>query len=139
MDKKERGAILKSLREEKKLRQSDLADFLEISQQAYQRYENGTSEPNGDGFVKLADFYNVSTDYLLGRTSVKAMAVTAEDEMSEQDIKAIENSIVDSYTQMSVETRRACIKAIMQIVGDVFDIEEIPDDEELLQDTKQAL
>lgn len=120
MDKKERGAILKSLREEKKLRQSDLADFLEISQQAYQRYENGTSEPNGDGFVKLADFYHVSTDYLLGRTPVKAMATLAEDEPTEEEIKQLETQIIASYTQMSIETRRESIKILMQIVGDVF-------------------
>ena len=120
MDKKVRGAILKSLREEKKLRQSDLADFLEISQQAYQRYENGTSEPNGDGFVKLADFYHVSTDYLLGRTPVKAMATLAEDEPTEEEIKQLEAQIIASYTQMSIETRRESIKILMQIVGDVF-------------------
>ena len=120
MDKKERGAILKSLREEKKLRQSDLADFLEISQQAYQRYENGTSEPNGDGFVKLADFYHVSTDYLLGRTTVKAMNTLPADEPTEEEVKQLEAQIIASYTQMSIETRRESIKILMQIVGDVF-------------------
>ena len=65
--KVKRGQILKELRTKKGLKQSDMADFLGITPQAYQRYEYGTSEPNADGYSKLADFYGVSTDYLLGR------------------------------------------------------------------------
>lgn len=115
MDKKERGAILKSLREEKKLRQSDLADFLEISQQAYQRYENGTSEPNGDGFVKLADFYKVSTDYLLGRTDIKAMAGTTPAE--QLDVTAAEQEIIRRYTEFPEEVRLLLLETIRKLVG----------------------
>lgn len=66
----QRGQILKDLRIKKGLKQSDIADYLEITQQAYQRYEYGTSEPNSDGYIKLADFYGVSVDYLLGREPV---------------------------------------------------------------------
>ena len=62
-----RGQILKDLRTQKGLKQSDLAEIMGITQQAYQRYEYGTSEPNADGFAFLADFYGVTTDYLLGR------------------------------------------------------------------------
>lgn len=64
-----RGQILKDLREKKHLRQSDLATILDVTQQAYQRYEYGTAEPNYDALCKLADFYGVTTDYLLGRES----------------------------------------------------------------------
>lgn len=62
-----RGQILKELRTKKGLKQSDLAELLKISQQAYQRYESGTSEPNADGFTILANFYGVTIDYLLDR------------------------------------------------------------------------
>lgn len=122
MDKKERGAILKSLREEKKLRQSDLADFLEISQQAYQRYENGTSEPNGDGFVKLADFYKVSTDYLLGRTKIKAMAGTTPAE--QLDVTAAEQEIIRRYAEFPEELRLLLLDTIRKLVG----LPEVPED-----------
>lgn len=135
------NTILKELRQSKNMTQAEAADFLGVNLSSYQKYERAknTIIPSVDVIVQIADRYNVSTDYLLGRTSVKAMAVTAEDEMSEEEIKAIEDSIVDSYTQMSVETRRACIQALMQVVGDVFDIEEIPEDEEMLLDTDAAL
>ena len=62
-----RGQILKELRIKKGLKQSELAELLNISQQAYQRYEAGTSEPNADGFTILANFYGVTIDYLLDR------------------------------------------------------------------------
>ena len=62
-----RGQILKDLRKSKGLNQSELASMLEISNQAYQKYEYGTAEPNYDTLCKLADFYGVTTDYLLGR------------------------------------------------------------------------
>lgn len=62
-----RGQILKELRIKKGLKQSDIADLLKITQQAYQRYEYGTSEPNADGFTILANFYGVTVDYLLDR------------------------------------------------------------------------
>lgn len=65
--KTKRGQILKELRTKRGLKQSDLADLLKISQQAYQRYEAGASEPNADGFTMLANFYGVTIDYLLGR------------------------------------------------------------------------
>ena len=124
MEKKERGAILKSLREEKNLRQADLADFLEISQQAYQRYENGTSEPNGDGFIKLADFYHVSTDYLLGRTPVRAMNTLPVGALSEEEVKDIDAAIVSGYTQLSLETRRAFIAMLEELFGNIFERED---------------
>lgn len=51
-----------------KLTQRQVADNLGISQPSYIRYENGTSEPNLTSLSKLADLFDVSVDYLLGRT-----------------------------------------------------------------------
>ncbi len=51
-----------------KLTQRQVADNLGISQPSYIRYENGTSEPNLTNLKTLADLFDVSVDYLLGRT-----------------------------------------------------------------------
>lgn len=51
---------IRSLREDHDFRQCDLASVLHVSQNTYSQYENGV--------IELADFYNVSIDYLLGRT-----------------------------------------------------------------------
>lgn len=59
---------LKALRMQKKLTHQDMADFLGITRQGYSKYENGQSQPDIDTINKLAQFFNVTTDYLLGRT-----------------------------------------------------------------------
>ncbi len=50
--------------------QRDMAERLGISQPSYVRYENGTSEPTQENLVKIADIFDVSTDYLLGRNII---------------------------------------------------------------------
>lgn len=59
---------LKDLREDKDLKQQDLADYLGITRSAYSNYENGIREVPLTVLMKIADFYRVSVDYLLGRT-----------------------------------------------------------------------
>lgn len=50
------------------LTQRQVAEHLQVAQPSYIRYENGTSEPTLENLVKLADFFDVSVDYLLGRS-----------------------------------------------------------------------
>ena len=56
------------LRKDRKLRQKDIAMLLHCSQVCYSRYERGERSLPVTALVILADFYGVSTDYLLGRT-----------------------------------------------------------------------
>lgn len=62
---------IKELREDNDLLQRHLADYLNCSQVAYSRYELGLRDIPSDVLIALADFYNTSTDYILGRTSNK--------------------------------------------------------------------
>ncbi|WP_097025436.1 helix-turn-helix domain-containing protein [Clostridium peptidivorans] len=62
------GDRLRELREEKQLTQEELGKLLNISRQAVSGYEAEGNEPNLQNLVKLADIFNVSLDYLLGRT-----------------------------------------------------------------------
>lgn len=59
---------IKGLREEKNMNQEQVAKILNISQRTYSYYENGRDIPI-PLLLKLADFYNVSLDYLLNRTN----------------------------------------------------------------------
>ena len=63
--------ILKSLRKEKKLTQSDLAKLLNLSTSTISMYEIGNRTPDLETLEIFADFFNVDTDYILGRSSVK--------------------------------------------------------------------
>lgn len=62
---------LKDLREDKDLNQTQLANLLFMKQQQYSRYETGKIEIPLNILISLADFYNVSLDYLTGRTDKK--------------------------------------------------------------------
>lgn len=50
------------------LTQKQVAEYLKISQPSYIRYENGSAEPNFENLSRLADLFDVSVDYLLGRS-----------------------------------------------------------------------
>lgn len=62
------GARLKLFREKEGMLQKELADKLQITQQTISLYESGKREPDYDTLKKIADCFNTSTDYLLGRT-----------------------------------------------------------------------
>lgn len=51
-----------------KVTQREMANLLGMAQPSYIRYENGTAEPNLENVVKIADYFDVSVDYLLGRS-----------------------------------------------------------------------
>ena len=63
--------LLKSLREDRDLHQKDVASYLGVSRSAYSNYENGSREPGIEILKKLADFFRVSMDELLGYTPKK--------------------------------------------------------------------
>ena len=62
---------LRDLREDRDLKQQALAELLQVHQTTYSDYERGNLNIPLAALDTLADFYGVSVDYLLGRTSVK--------------------------------------------------------------------
>jgi len=59
---------LLELRKDRKLSRQAVADAVQISAKTYERYENGEREPAATTLAALADFFEVSADYLLGRS-----------------------------------------------------------------------
>ena len=82
--------ILRGLREDRDLKQSNIADIIGTTQQQYSKYETGESELPLRALSILADFYNVSADYLLGRTECR------------EGIAALNKVIVDGTTAGSL-------------------------------------
>lgn len=62
---------IRDLREDKDLKQENIANILGITQQQYQLYESGKREIKIEKLITLAQFYNVSVDYILGLTNSK--------------------------------------------------------------------
>ncbi len=59
---------LRDLREDNDLTQKQIADFLHIKQNTYCQYESGRRQIPLEMLIKLADFYDVTLDFLVGRT-----------------------------------------------------------------------
>ena len=59
---------IRNLREDNDLKQRELAEILNCSQRIYSNYERGDVDIPTDILIKLADYYDVSPDYILGRT-----------------------------------------------------------------------
>lgn len=62
---------IRNLREDHDKTQADIANYLHVKQTTYSKYELGKINIPIDVFIKLSDYYHVSVDYLLGRTSKK--------------------------------------------------------------------
>lgn len=67
----ETGKILMELRKEKNIGQKELAAYLSLSTGTISNYENGVHSPDLSTLCKLADYFDVTTDYLLNRTSYR--------------------------------------------------------------------
>lgn len=80
---------IKELREEKGISQQQLAEILSIHRTAVAKYESETISAKTEMLEKLADIFNVSTDYLLGRTDEKSPSLN-RDRLDEEEWKALE-------------------------------------------------
>ena len=79
---------IKKLRQEKEVYQADLAKYLGLKQQTISAYENGTNEPDLKTLNKIAKYFDVSIDYLIGRSNVRDPAdKIAQAIGDEQDLK----------------------------------------------------
>lgn len=88
---------LKDLREQKQMTQEDLGELLSVTKGTISKYENGNLQPSNEALKFLADFFNVTTDFLLGRTDIKnpyePNTIAAHhdgEEWTEEELKDIE-------------------------------------------------
>lgn len=103
---------LKKLREQKKLNQTELANLLEVSNGSISKWERGDRQPDYETLEKIADIFNVTIDYLLGRSDFKYKS---------------------DDSQMSFSTPQEALSFILkqEIVADFggYDLENMSDDE----------
>lgn len=84
---------LKTLRNEFKISQQKLADAVGVSQQSINKYENQDVEPDIAILIKIADYFSVSVDYLIGRTPSPDFSVAA--------LSKDEKNIVSKYKTLT--------------------------------------
>ncbi len=73
-------ANIRILREKQNISQQKLADAVGLSQQSIYQYENGIAEPDIDTLIKIATYFNVSVDYIVGNTEIKRLITEQEEE-----------------------------------------------------------
>lgn len=91
---------LKTLREKKKMTQLGLSMKVDLKQELISAYELGKYKPTIENLLKLADYFNCSTDYLLDRTNNPTIAKN----ITEKEIES--NNILNKYESLSDENQK---------------------------------
>ena len=102
---------IKSARENKSMTQKECADTLGITLRAWQTYEQGVSEPKQDILCKIADMFNVSLDYLLGREP--APNPFAELNLCAED----ETAVMEKFMSLPDSFRACALELLRELAG----------------------
>lgn len=107
---------LKLLRQTKRLKQNEIADLLHVSLSTYQKYEREKNYvvPSLEVLIRIADFYNISTDYLLGRETNELQ--TLDKLASEYSMSALEKEILGNYLSLPHDMRDYLMKLLQKSV-----------------------
>lgn len=106
------GDTLKRLRTKKGLTSEELCSKIGIKGGSYRNYERNDRNPGYDTLVKLADFYGVSTDYLLGRPTAQPPTDALERLFTEKSFSALEEELLRKYMELPHEARQAVVRFI---------------------------
>lgn len=108
------GKRLREVRKRSKVTLNQLASVIGMSRQAVIKYESGERFPDEETLVKLADFFSISLDYLLGRNSSHAenIAITISTELNKRGM--LENADIDNKVETIINVTEALIKEFSQ-------------------------
>ncbi|MDO5883894.1 helix-turn-helix domain-containing protein [Ligilactobacillus animalis] len=110
------GQIIKDLRRSKKLSQTEFAKIVGVSQTTVTAWETGKAEPSSSAITRIADYFDVSTDYLLGRPEKK---LSSEEQETKDLKKFLENNLDNGMTfgdgKVTQEDREKLEIALTQI------------------------
>lgn len=115
------GMQLKKIRKERGLRQKDLAEIFDVAQSTIANYEQGIRFPDEEMLRKLADFFGVSTDYLLGRTT--HIGHDAPDTAATEPVLASLDPQVETFVDLVLQTKTGeAEELVMQMLQKKTDI-----------------
>ena len=108
---------LKTLRDEKGVSQQKLADAIGSNQQSIHRYENGDYEPDILTLSLLADYFDTSIDFLVGRTDIRKRIEPVE----EYELNLDEATLVEKFRGLAFGYKKcltAMLDALIEVAGD---------------------
>lgn len=103
---------IKTLREQRKMTQQECADIFGVKLRAWQTYEQGVSEPKFNILLKIADYFNVSLDYLLGREPVENSFENLIKPVSDDKFIELYSGLPEYAKSIFLETMAKLSKAI---------------------------
>lgn len=104
------GDRLKELREEKKLTRDSLADILNVSYSAVSKYETNVRFPDKGTLIQLADFFDVSVDYLLCRSNIRETAEKILNSSGERFLVSASRDLYKAEEDLSPEAMEELAK-----------------------------
>lgn len=110
---------LQQLRKLRGLTQEEAALTFDVKLSTYQKYERDVNSPSYETLIKIADFYGVTTDYLLGRESGEPD--TLDTLAAEFNMSALEKKIVDNYLSLPKSMRGDLMEFLRKTVKEVQD------------------
>ena len=96
---------IKDLRKKRNITQIRLSIAAEVSQETISAYENGKAEPKMDKLIRIADFLNTSTDYLLERTNNDAPLSDTTNQVVDEQL----NELINNYARLNNLQRKDLI------------------------------
>lgn len=112
------GDTLKQLRTKQGLTSEELCSKIGIKGGSYRNYERNDRKPDYDTLVKLADFYGVSTDYLLGRPDAKPPEEPLDEFARKEHLKSLEKVFMKKYLALTEEQRDKVLDFLRGVVAE---------------------
>ena len=101
---------LKSRREDRGQTQTQAAEIFHVSRQVYANYENGINEPSHQTLIAMADYFQCSVDYLLGREDELGNVTILPDYAQEKDFSADERNLLKNFRSLPTEHKKLLLE-----------------------------
>ena len=111
------GEKLKGLREDRDLKQIDVAQEINVLQASLSNYELDINQPDLSVLVKLANFYNVNIDYLLGNTDIKSSWKDYTEQIKLQNRTLSSGKLVEDFNRLTVQDREHLIAILESLAS----------------------
>lgn len=108
---------LKAARKKSGKTQKEVAEGIGIGQGTYKNYETGAREPNGDTLVAIANYFGVSTDYLLGRPGAAPPIDGLSEMIAQNAANDIEKTLLEMYFGLDAKKRGAFLQELVDVVN----------------------
>lgn len=100
---------IRELRESRKIKQKEMAEYLQVPNNTYNQWENGKRQPDNDMLIKIAKYYNVTIDYLLGAEDNKKSP-------SNDGLAPDEQAVLSIYRMTPQEKRLDFIRQLINLI-----------------------